>query len=132
MTVPLVGWINAKNALLSVLVKLRFAPHAPLLRVLWIFTIFVKVFLNPAMLSPISMMPLFLYNDNDARKRWSHIITSKGAGHIEPLENSVCEWVQDKTILVKHVAGKINPADIFTKEMRDGPHFWCLHNFLMS
>jgi hypothetical protein len=30
-----------------------------------------------------------------------------------------------------HVADKTNPADIFTKEIRDGPHFWHLRDFLM-
>jgi hypothetical protein len=45
---------------------------------------------------------------------------------------SVCKSVQDKTTSVKHVAGKINPADIFTKEMRDGVLFCCLHNSFMS
>jgi hypothetical protein len=50
-------------------------------------------------------------------------MTSKAARHIELRENLVQEWVQDKTISVQHVAGKTNPADIFTKEMRDGVHF---------
>jgi hypothetical protein len=42
---------------------------------------------------------------------------------IELRENLVREWVQDGTLKVLHVAGKINLADIFTKEMRDGTHF---------
>jgi hypothetical protein len=47
-------------------------------------------------------------------------------------KNTVREWVQDKTIAVKHVAGKINPADIFTKEMRNGTHFCRLWDSFMS
>ncbi len=58
-------------------------------------------------------------------------MTSKAAHHIELSENSICEWVQDKT-LVEHVSGKINPADIFTKEMRDGAHFRCVRDLFMS
>jgi hypothetical protein len=50
-------------------------------------------------------------------------MTSKAAQHIELHENLVREWVRDNTIEVQHVAGRVNPADIFTKEMRDGPHF---------
>ncbi len=50
-------------------------------------------------------------------------MTSKAAYRIELRENSVREWVQNKTINVRHVSGKINLADIFTKEMRDGAHF---------
>jgi hypothetical protein len=73
-----------------------------------------------------------LYNDNDACVKWSHIMMSKAARHIKLCKNSVCKWVQDKTIAVKHVAGKINPADIFTKEMCDGTHFCWLRNSFMS
>jgi hypothetical protein len=58
-------------------------------------------------------------------------MTSKAARHIELCENLVREWVQDKALKVIHVAGKTNLADIFTKEMRDGSHFWCLRNSFM-
>jgi hypothetical protein len=67
--------------------------------------------------------PTKLFNDNDACVRWSHNMTSKAAHHIEPHENLIHKWVQDKTLDVLHVAGKLNPADIFTKEMRNGTHF---------
>jgi hypothetical protein len=59
-------------------------------------------------------------------------MTSKAAHHFLLCKNLVCEWVQDKTIAVKHISGKINPADIFTKEMRDGTHFCCLQDSFMS
>ena len=59
-------------------------------------------------------------------------MTLKAARHIELRENSVCKWVQDKTLKVIHVAGKTNPADIFTKEMGDGTHFWRLRDSFMS
>jgi hypothetical protein len=67
--------------------------------------------------------PTVLYNDNDACVSWAHNMTSKAARHIELRKNAVREWVQDKTLKVQHVSGKIHPADIFTKEMRDGMHF---------
>jgi hypothetical protein len=76
--------------------------------------------------------PTMIYNDNEACVRWSYNMTSKAARHIELRENSVREWVQDRTIDVAHVAGKINPADIFTKEMRDGAHFCRLRDSFMS
>ena len=76
--------------------------------------------------------PTLIYNDNEACVKWSYNMTSKAARHIELRENSVREWVQDKTISVKHVAGKTNPADIFTKEMRDGAHFRRLRDSFMS
>ena len=42
---------------------------------------------------------------------------------MELRENSVREWVENKTLNVLHVSGHINPTDIFTKEMWDGAHF---------
>jgi hypothetical protein len=59
-------------------------------------------------------------------------MTSKAAHHIELCKNLVCKWVQDKTIAVTHVASGINPADIFTKEMRKGTHCCCLWDSFMS
>ena len=59
-------------------------------------------------------------------------MTSKAARHIELRENLVREWVQDKFLAVRHVFGKINTADIFTKEMRDGAHFRHLRDSFMS
>jgi hypothetical protein len=50
-------------------------------------------------------------------------MTSKAAHHIELHKKLIRKWVQDKTLDVLHVAGKLNPADIFTKEMRNGTHF---------
>jgi hypothetical protein len=76
--------------------------------------------------------PTVLFNDNEACVRWSHNMTSKAARHIELRKNSVREWVQDKSVSVKHVAGRTNPADIFTKEMRDGAHFHRLRDLFMS
>jgi hypothetical protein len=73
-----------------------------------------------------------LYNNKDACVKWSYNMTSKVAQHTELSENSIREWVQDKTLDVCHVAGKVNPADIFTKEMRDGAQLQCLRDSFMS
>jgi hypothetical protein len=81
---------------------------------------------------PDATLPTVLYNDNDACVKWPYNMTSKTARHIKLQENSVREWVQDKLIKVVHVAGKTNPADIFTKEMQDGMHFCQLQDSFMS
>jgi hypothetical protein len=75
--------------------------------------------------------PMVLYNNNDACVKWLHNTTSKAARHIELRENSIREWVQDKTLNVICVAGKINPANNITKEMKDGAHFCCLRDSFM-
>jgi hypothetical protein len=50
---------------------------------------------------------------------------------MELRENSVREWVADKTLNILHVSGHDNPANIFTKEMRDGAHFRRLRDSFM-
>jgi hypothetical protein len=67
--------------------------------------------------------PTVLYNNNDACVKWLHNMTSKAACHIELHENSIWEWVQEKTLNGVHVVWKINPTNIFTKEMKDSAHF---------
>jgi hypothetical protein len=57
---------------------------------------------------------------------------SKAACHIELRKNLVREWVRDNTLKVRYVAGKLNLADIFTKEMRNGTHFQHLQDSFMS
>jgi hypothetical protein len=55
-----------------------------------------------------------LYNNNDSCVKWLHNFPSKAARPIKLQENSIQEWVQDKTLNVVHVAGKVNPTNIFT------------------
>jgi hypothetical protein len=63
-----------------------------------------------------------LYNNNDARVKYCHNMTSKGNCHIELKENVKHKWIKDGAIIVNHISGKCNPSDIF-KEMRDGVNF---------
>jgi hypothetical protein len=72
-----------------------------------------------------------LYNDNDACVKWLHNMISKAVHHVKLRENSIREWVQDKTLNVIHVAGKINPANTFMKEIKDGAHFRRLRDSFM-
>jgi hypothetical protein len=57
---------------------------------------------------------------------------AKATRHIELRKNSICKWVQDQRISVQHVPGKTNPANIFTKEVRNGAHFCWLWDLFMS
>ena len=76
--------------------------------------------------------PTTMFNDNEACVKWSHNMTMKATRHMEQRETSVREWVQDKTLNVYHVKGTCNPADIFTKEMKDGVHFRRLRDSFMT
>jgi hypothetical protein len=78
-----------------------------------------------------TVAPSPLYNDHAACIQWAHNMTSKKIRHMELRENAVREWVHDGTITVLHVKGRVNPADIFTKEMCDGARFWRLNDSFM-
>jgi hypothetical protein len=75
--------------------------------------------------------PSPLYNDNAACIQWANNMTSKKIRHMELQENAVREWVHDGILNIPHIKGRINPADIFTKEMRDGAHFRQLRDSFM-
>jgi len=72
-----------------------------------------------------------IYNDNWACVNWSKRCTSKGLRHIQMKENRVRENIDSKFIAVYHIDGKLNIADIFTKEMKDIGHFVLVHDFFM-
>jgi hypothetical protein len=132
MVVQSAGLANSKNRLPSVRVKLRSKlPAQPQKR----WSIFCNLSCgvsNAGYVIPDFDAPTVLYNGNEACVKWSYNMTCKAACHIELRENSVQEWIQDKTLHVEHVSRKINPADIFTKEMRDGAHFCHLQDSFMS
>ena len=73
-----------------------------------------------------------LYNDNAACVKWSKNMTTKGLRYIQIRENAVRESVLSKFITVKHIAGKLNLADLFTKEDRDCTHFMTIRDLLVQ
>jgi hypothetical protein len=72
-----------------------------------------------------------VYNDNNACVQWSKNTTTKGLRHIQMHKNRVRENILSKFVTICHVDGKINIADIFTKEMKDTTHFVELHDLFM-
>ena len=64
-----------------------------------------------------------IYNDNKACVNWSKSCTTKGLRHIQMRENRVRENIQNQFVKICHVNGKVNLADLFTKEMKDTVHF---------
>ncbi len=70
-------------------------------------------------------------NDNYACVNWSKNCTTKGLRHIQMRENRVRENIMSNFIRVNHVDGKLNLADIFTKEMKDTVHFVEIRDVIM-
>ena len=72
-----------------------------------------------------------VFHDNMACVNWSKCSTTKGLRHIQMKENRVRESILSNFVTIKHIDGKINLADIFTKEMKDVSHFVVLRDLVM-
>jgi hypothetical protein len=75
--------------------------------------------------------PTVVYNDNKACIQWSKQAMTKGLRHIQMQENRIRENIASKLISVCHIDGKINLADIFTKEMKNTAHFVEIRDLFM-
>ena len=73
-----------------------------------------------------------IYNDNSACVNWSHNMTTKGLRHIQIRENSIRESIQKDFISVKHIPGKLNLSDMFTKEEKSPQHFITIRDVVMT
>ena len=76
--------------------------------------------------------PTIVYNDNAACIQWSVNLMTKGLRHIQICENAVRESVQNGFAKVKHIEGKSNPSDLFTKEDKDPGHFVAIRDLLLQ
>jgi len=72
-----------------------------------------------------------IYNDNQACINWSKRTTTKGLRHIQMKENRVQENISSNFVQTHHVNGKVNLANLFTKEMKDTSHFVELQDIMM-
>ncbi len=72
-----------------------------------------------------------VFNDNNACVNWAKRCTTKGLRHIQMRENHVRENVESQFVHIKHIGGKVNLADLFTKEMKDTTHFVELRDLMM-
>ncbi len=130
MVAPSDGLENVKNGPLSLCEAKIQATTATLKKVMDFWNLSCSVSDNSHTLNNISS-PTILYNNKNACVKCSNNMASKTARHIKPQENSICEWIQNKTLNVVPITGKLNPANIFTKEMKDGAHFHCLRDSFM-
>jgi hypothetical protein len=72
-----------------------------------------------------------IFNDNNACVNWSKRSTTKGLHHIQMKEHHVRENVEREFVTIQHIGGKMNLADLFTKEMNDTAHFVELHDLML-
>jgi hypothetical protein len=72
-----------------------------------------------------------VYNDNQACVNWSKRCTTKGIRHIQMKEYHIRENIANNFVMISHVDGRVNMADIFAKEMKDTGHFVELRDLMM-
>ena len=74
-----------------------------------------------------------IYTDNQGGVKWAHspAITKK-LRHVNLKEVAVRDSIRCGEISLYHMPGKLNPADIFTKELKDIAHFKRVRAALMS
>ena len=73
--------------------------------------------------SDLLHQPITVLNNNMATVHWSRNKTSKNIRNLQIRKNAVCESVASGSIIIKHVDGKTNLDNIFTKEEKDIGHF---------
>ena len=92
----------------------------------WLRNVLTDLDLCPADPTPI-------YNDNQVAVLWSKTSSTKGMRHYNIRENAVREALHKyNEITVLHIGGKVNPADILTKEHKSDEIFRSLRDSFMS
>ena len=76
--------------------------------------------------------PTPVFNDNQGCIDWSKTTSTKNLRHFNIRENAVRESIAYGDITLSHIAGKLNPADLFTKEHKDQSHFLALRDCFVS
>ena len=75
--------------------------------------------------------PTPLWNDNKGAVEWSHNCANKKMRHINIRNMAVRDAQRSSEILVTHLPGTSNVADLFTKEHKDDAHFLRLRNIVV-
>ena len=73
-----------------------------------------------------------IHNDNNACVLWSATMVTRGLQHIQMRECAVREEHAAGHIKCKHIPGKVNLSDMFTKEEKSDTHFIACRNANMA
>ena len=84
------------------------------------------------MINSVMPAPTAIYNDNTACIVWSKATRTKGLRHIQMRENAIQESVANDFVSISYVEGKVNLADVFTKEDKDVAHFQRTRDIIMN
>ena len=76
--------------------------------------------------------PTTIYNDNAAHVAWSHTLTTKELRYIQINENTIREAIQLGINKLRHIAGAVNPLDLFMKEDKDVTHYQTIVGYILE
>jgi len=76
-------------------------------------------------------LPTRIYNDNRGCVDWSNSFSTKGMRHVNIRENAVREARLLGEVLIHHIPGVSNPADLFTKEFKSESTFRSLRSLIL-
>ena len=81
---------------------------------------------------PEASAPVPLYNDNQGTVDWSATCcVNKRLRHMNIREITVLQSKLDGTVDIRHIPGRHNPSDLFTKEHKDDTHFAFVRDILV-
>ena len=76
-------------------------------------------------------LPTTLWNDNKGAVEWSHNCANKKMRHLNICNMAVHDAHRCSDIIISHLPGDLNVADLFTKEHKDDTHFIHLRNIIV-
>ena len=80
---------------------------------------------------PEITLPTTLWNDKKGAVDWSHNCANKKMRHLNIRNIAVRDAHRCSEILIAHLPGALNVADLFTKEHKDDAHFLRLRNIIV-
>ena len=81
---------------------------------------------------PDTQRAIPVYNDNRGAVDWSSSgAITKWLRHLNMREVAIRDAIKANEVTVFHIPGKVNPADLLTKEHRDATHFQELRDILV-
>ncbi|KAL7529706.1 LOW QUALITY PROTEIN: hypothetical protein ACHAWF_003089, partial [Thalassiosira exigua] len=78
---------------------------------------------------PDTALTTYVYKNNRGAVDWSKNIMNKGIKHFNPQGVRKVHTYSDAS--VTHIPGEINSSDIFTKDMKDAAHVYCISDSFM-
>ena len=75
--------------------------------------------------------PTKIFNDSRNCVDWGTHLIQKAVRHLNIRNSAIRDSIKHNEISLSHIDGKLNPDDLFTKELRVSAHFFCLRDIVV-